>query len=604
MSEFADYVPLRRFQPTLALSPDGRAVACSANDSGQYNLWVRPVDGGPARQLTHYTDQAVRGVAFSPDGSTIAFEADEHGDEQNQIHVVPAAGGEARRLTTATGRQHWLADRPFAPDGATLVYDANDRDPAVQDVVLHDLATGATRRVESTPGLLLHGGSVSPDGRLLLVTGMRSNTDSTCHLVDLADPALALRPVTAHDGEAVHVAGPWAADSSSFLVRTDAGAEFTHVVRRDAHGDGSAVELSPEWDVEHVVTSADGRVTAWVVNVDGASELHVTRDGEPVAVPELPAGVVTAPTLSADGSTLAFLHASAAQPTDLVVVELTTGELRRLTDSRPPGLTAVEPVRPELIRYPTHDGRQIPAWLYRPAGDGPFPVVLSIHGGPESQERPGYAYSGLYQCLLAHGVGVLAPNVRGSSGHGKTYQRLIHHDWGGAELGDFEHAVRHLRTLDWVRPDRIGVFGGSFGGFATLSCVSRLPSLWAAGVSIVGPSNLVTFARSVPPTWRPIMAKWIGDVDTEADFLMERSPITYADDIVAPLFVIQGAKDPRVAQAESDQIVEKLRARGVDVRYDVYPDEGHGFTKRENELRAMSDVAEFLLSRLTAATAR
>jgi dipeptidyl aminopeptidase/acylaminoacyl peptidase len=184
--------------------------------------------------------------------------------------------------------------------------------------------------------------------------------------------------------------------------------------------------------------------------------------------------------------------------------------------------------------------------------------------------------------------------VRGSTGYGKTYQKLIHHDWGGNELKDFEAAVQYLHGLDWVDRDRIAVYGGSFGGFATLSCVSRLPNYWAAAVDIVGPSNLVTFAKAVPPTWRRMMAQWVGDPETEADFLMERSPITYVDQIVAPLFVIQGANDPRVVKPESDQIVAKLRERGIDVRYDVYEDEGHGFTKRENEQKAFRDMADFL----------
>jgi dipeptidyl aminopeptidase/acylaminoacyl peptidase len=200
---------------------------------------------------------------------------------------------------------------------------------------------------------------------------------------------------------------------------------------------------------------------------------------------------------------------------------------------------------------------------------------------------------------VANGVAVLAPNVRGSTGYGTTYQRLILRDFGGAELGDFEAAARYLRGLDWVDQDRIGVFGGSYGGFATLSCLSRLPEYWACGVSVVGPSNLVTFTRSVPPTWRPMMAAWVGDPDTEADFLLSRSPVTYVDSIRAPLFVIQGANDPRVVKAESDQIVDALRARGVEVRYDVYDDEGHGFTKRENEAKALGDVADFLIAYLS-----
>jgi dipeptidyl aminopeptidase/acylaminoacyl peptidase len=249
------------------------------------------------------------------------------------------------------------------------------------------------------------------------------------------------------------------------------------------------------------------------------------------------------------------------------------------------------------VRFATWDGRQIPAFLYRPAGASaadPVPVVLSIHGGPEAQERPTYAYAGFYQYLLSRGIAILAPNIRGSTGYGKSYQRLIHRDWSGGDRLDFEAAVKYLHGLDWVDRDRIAVYGGSYGGFATLTCVSRLPDYWAAAVDIVGPANLVTFTKAVPPTWRRFMALWVGDPETEEEFLLERSPITYVDQIKTPLFVIQGAKDPRVVKAESDQIVAELRERGVPVRYDVYEDEGHGFTKRENELKAMGDVAAFL----------
>jgi dipeptidyl aminopeptidase/acylaminoacyl peptidase len=202
-------------------------------------------------------------------------------------------------------------------------------------------------------------------------------------------------------------------------------------------------------------------------------------------------------------------------------------------------------------------------------------------------------YSGAYQYLLSRGIAILAPNVRGSTGYGKSYQKLIHRDWGGDELKDFEAAVQYLHAQPWVNRERIGVFGGSFGGFATLSCVTRLPDYWAAAVDVVGPSNLVTFAKAVPPTWRRMMADMVGDPETEVDFLMERSPITYVDRVKTPLFIIQGANDPRVVQAESDQMVERLRERGIEVRYDIYEDEGHGFTKRENELRAWRDMAGF-----------
>jgi dipeptidyl aminopeptidase/acylaminoacyl peptidase len=601
MAEYRDFAAKQRFRSNVALSPDGQFVAYAANTDGQHNLYVVPVSGGEPRKITDYTENAVRQIAWSPDGRSLLYTADFQGNEQFQLYLVDASGGPARPLTDTVDRQHVLGSSiyevgdltPFTPDGGSVVYAGNDRDAAVQDVLVQDLTTGAVRRVESVAGTMLHAASVSPDGRWLLTSGLRGNSDSDLGLVDLHEPDAPLWIVTTHEGKRLHVPGPWADDSSGFHVLHDTGGEFRSLGFHSlATGDLEDL-VTPSWDVEQVVTS--GPVRAWTVNEDGISRLFVLRDDALVTLPELPAGVISS--LSVRGDVLTFLLTTGTRPTEVVALDLATNELRYLTSSSPSvAITFVEPL---LVRYPTHDGREVPAWLYRPRGGGVRGVVISIHGGPEAQERPQYNYSGLYQYLVAQGIAVLAPNVRGSTGYGKTYQSLILRDFGGDELGDFEHAVKYLTGLDWVDPSRIAVWGASYGGFATLSCLSRLPSLWAAGVSIVGPSNLLTMARSVPETWRAEMADWVGDPDTEADFLLERSPITYADAITAPLFVIQGANDPRVVKAESDQIVAALRERGVDVRYDVYDDEGHGFTNRANEVRAIGDTADFLLAHLT-----
>jgi dipeptidyl aminopeptidase/acylaminoacyl peptidase len=523
------------------------------------------------------------------------------GAEFHQLFRWDADGGAPRPLTDAPQVQHHLATiEPFSRDGRHVLYAGNDRDRTCQDVLLLDLETGAVRRIVATEGLHYPIG-FSPDERHVGVTRLNSNTDADLLLVEpgVTDPARP-RVLNPHEGEVKHDPAPWTPDGTAVYALTDNGRDFTGLAEFPVNGGEFRWVESPEWDVEQAVVSSDGSTLAWTVNEDGYSRVRARslRTGEEIGVPAVPGGTISALRISPDGRLLAFLLARATRPTEVVAVDLAANVVHVLTESTPPALREITAIEPQLIRFPTHDGRDVPAFLYKPDGDGPFPVLLSIHGGPEAQERPSYMYGGFYQYLLAQGVGVLAPNVRGSTGYGSTYQRLIHHDWGGDELRDFEHAVKHLHTLSWVDPNRIAVFGGSFGGFATLSCVSRLPKLWAAGVSIVGPSNLVTFVKAVPPTWLRLMAKWVGDAETERDFLLERSPVTYADDIVAPLFVIQGANDPRVVKAESDQIVQRLRARGVDVRYDVYEDEGHGFTKRANEIKALGDAADFLISHL------
>jgi dipeptidyl aminopeptidase/acylaminoacyl peptidase len=596
---FEDFAPIRRFQPTLALSPDGSSVIYGANEGGRSNLWRHDVVTQTSTQLTSFTDHAVREVAWSPDGSRLVFTADHHGDEFHQVFLMDADGGEPTALTDAPTVQHHLGMvETFSADGRFIVYAGNDREPTCQDVLVHELATGHTDRIIAADGMHFPI-AFSPDGRRVAAVQMNSNTDTDL-LVANRDGVGAPVLLSPHEGEVRYFPAPWNPDGSGLFVITDAGRDFAGIGSLPAVPGGLEWYEKPDWDVEEVVVSADGTRLAWTVNEDGYSRLHARAlaTGHDIAVPEGPRGVMSALRISADGNRVAFLLATAVRPTEVVVLDLLAGTTQVLTDSVPRAAHSFEPVEPSLVRYRTHDGRDVAGFLYRPHGPGPFPVVLSIHGGPEAQERPQYMYGGLYQYLLAQGIGVFAPNVRGSTGYGAAYQKLIHRDWGGAELRDLEFAVKFLHDLDWSDPGRIGVFGGSFGGFATLSCVSRLPDLWAVAVDIVGPSNLVSFVRAVPPTWRRMMTAWVGDPVEDLDFLIARSPVTYADDITTPLFVIQGANDPRVVQAESDQIVERLRARGVDVRYDVYADEGHGFTKRANEIKALGDAADFIVEHL------
>lgn len=592
---FDQYLAHRRYQPTLSLTPDGSEIAYVTNTSGQFNLWRQSTDGGYAHQLTTFDDRTVREVAWTPDGETILFTADQDGAEFHQIYRIPAVGGWPEALTDAAEVQHVLGADAWSPSGRTIVYAGNDRDPTDQDVILRDLDGGDEGRPLAGDATFLPGVWAS-DGSAPTALEFRSNTNTDIHLIAVPDATTTL--LTVHDAEGTY-RRPCAADGSGCSLLTDEGREFVGLAFHDlGTGERRWVE-TPDWDVEELaVSTGGGRFLVWVVNEDGTSRL-VVRDlasGELVDLPNLPSGVVTQPTLSANGRVLALFVDRADQPQEIYAVDIDRRTATRLTYGFLGGIPADDFVVPELIWYPTHDGRSIPAWLDRPRGAGPFPVVLSIHGGPEAQELPTYA--GLYRSLLGRGIGVMAPNIRGSTSYGKTYQRRIHRDWGGAELGDLKAAADHLRSLPWVDAERLGLFGGSFGGFATLSCVSRLPECWRAAVDIVGPSNLVTLAKSAPPTGHRYVAAAIGDPKTEADFLMERSSITYVDRIAAPLFVIQGANDPRVVQAESNQIVERLRARGTPVRYDVYEDEGHGLTKRANELAAIRDASAFLAEHL------
>jgi dipeptidyl aminopeptidase/acylaminoacyl peptidase len=570
-------------------------VAYASDASGQFNLWTQPAAGGQAQQLTFFDNQSVRQLAWAPDGTRLVFTADTCGDEQTQVYLIPAGGGEPVRLSRAGGRQHRIAEvAPFDPSGRYVLCGGNDRDPAVPDLIVYDLSGGPELRFRGIPGRTTYPVGISPDGRRILAGAYGANTDFQCYTGDLTSPQAPLTPVTASLPGEFHYPGPWDSGSRGFFVRTTGGdGDHAWLAHISLPGQTMTIIDSPDWDVEDV--AARGQAVVWVVNEDGRSALHGTP--ATAGLPRIPDGVASVLQVSADASTAALLFDSPGHPAAVAVADLAgAGTVRYVTDSRAPALAEASAVFPELHHYPAHDGTMIPALLYRPPGPGPHPFLMSIHGGPELQARP--AYNALFQCLLANGIAVMAPNVRGSSGYGLAWQKRIYRDWGGIDLADFEAAAAYLRSLDWADPGRVAVMGKSYGGFAALSCLSRLPGLWAAGVSAYGPSSLQTLARSMPPDWATTVATMIGDPDKDADRLLERSPLTYANQISAPLLVIQGGKDPRVPKAEADQIVAKARANGADVSYLVFGDEGHGFTSRDNDIKAHTAIVEFLVKHL------
>jgi dipeptidyl aminopeptidase/acylaminoacyl peptidase len=605
--EFERFSAVRKYSD-VTFSPDGKWVAYSTNTSGQFNVWRQPTNiafgGHPLMpiQLTALTQEAAQRAVWSPDGQRILTLADHHGTENFQIYEIPSDRGWLRPITNNPEVRYQIGSNPFSPDGRFIAYATNGRKPTDLDIVVHDLVTSEIRTLLAGDATYFPA-AWSPDGFCLLALEIHSNTDQDIYLCSIRTGEH--RHLSPHEDEVKFLPGPWKPDGRGFYLLSDQGREFVGLAFFDVKTDSIHWLVTPDWDVQDVAVSRDGRYLAWIINEDGYSRLYVRDDsaGKVRDFPDFPRGVCSHLCFNPVASQLALYLSRPMEPTNLYLLNVETGEMRWLTQSFLGGIPEAEMVNPELIRYPTFDGRMIPAFLYKPNDLKPseqVPVVLSIHGGPEGQEVPKYAHDGFYQYLLSRNIGVLTPNIRGSSGYGKSYQKMIHRDWGGAELRDLEHAALYLRSLAWVDPNRLGVFGGSFGGFATLSCVTRLPDYWAAAVDIAGPSNLLTFARSVPQFWRRSMRQWLGDLEEDMDRLRERSPIQYLDNVHVPLLVIQGANDPRVTKAESDQMVERLKALGRTVEYLVFEDEGHGFTKTSNRLKALRASAKWFEKHLNA----
>jgi dipeptidyl aminopeptidase/acylaminoacyl peptidase len=514
------------------------------------------------------------------------------GNERDQILLVSRDGGEVLRLTHAPDAIHTFGG--WSPDGRQIAFGSNRRDPSCFDLYTLDIDSGEERCVLRTEG---HFTPVawSPVGDQLLVQEQRSNSDQDLHLLDLA--AASLRCVTAHAGEARYESARFLPDGRAVLLCTDQDRDFLALARLDTKLGRLRPLLERRADVESCDVSADGKRLVALLNRDGWSELLVSRLDERllrgVVSARLP-GVAAGCRIAAGGNRIALSLHGPTTNLNVWSMDPETTARTRWTQAPMGDLERLPLVEPTQVNYLTHDGLEIPALLYRPHGSGNErrPAVVHIHGGPEAQDRPGF--SPVYQYLAHRGYVVLAPNVRGSTGYGKAYSHLDDRENRVAALRDVEFAGRWLKSCGFVDPDRIGIMGGSYGGYTVLACLTRQPAMWAAGVDIVGIANFETFFKHTGPWRRRLRAREYGDPVKDAALLRRLSPIHKIDRIRAPLMVVQGANDPRVPQEESDQMVEQLRARSHPVEYLLFADEGHGIVKIPNRIKAYTAIGEFL----------
>lgn len=565
---------------------DGSGLLVSTRFANTTQVHRVKTPGGAREQLTFY-DEPVAAIAANPKRNGFVFGKDVGGSEFWQLHWFDLGTRETKLLTDGKSRN----ESPlWSHDGARLAYSSTARNGKDTDVWVLDLDSGARKPVV-TEGGSWSASDFSPDGKQLLVQQFVSINEIRPGVVDLDSGKLTLFPVDG--GKASFGAFKFAPDGSGAYFTSDEGGEFRTLRFHDLRT-GKVVPLSAgiAWDVEDYALSADGRRLAFVSNEDGFDVLHLldTATRRELPLPALPKGAIGGVEFSPDGRRIAFSLNSAVSPSDVYTVDEEANTVARWTESEVGGLDASTFAAPELVRFPTFDkvggkARTIPAFYYRPkAADGAkVPVVIQIHGGPEAQARP--VFSAEIQFLVDQlGVAVLVPNVRGSSGYGKSYLLL---DNGFKR----EDSVKDIGALlDWIgtRPEldaqRVGVYGGSYGGYMVLAAMTRYDARLRAGVDIVGISNFVTFLQNTESYRRDLRRAEYGD---ERDpkmkaFLEKVSPTTNAKAISKPLFVAQGANDPRVPASEAAQIVRTVRGNGGDVWFLQFGDEGHGFRKKTN----------------------
>jgi dipeptidyl aminopeptidase/acylaminoacyl peptidase len=588
-----------RDQPTL--SPDGRRLAWLAPDEGVLNVWVGGVDLGDARPVTRDRDRGIRTVAWAHDGRHLLYVQDQGGDENWRLHAVDLEDGGDRDLTPFDEVQARVValDKRF-PD-QVLVGLNRDR-PELHDVYRLDLPTGELEKVLDNPGFI---GFVA-DAELRIRAGMAPTEEGGMSIMvrdDEDDDWRTLLEVGPQDALGT---GPlaFARRGDHLLALSSVGANASRLVRFDlATGHEEVLAEDPRYDVADVRLHPDTHEVEWV------SFLRDRVDHQPLSPTVADDLAFLEQAERGDVSVLGEDHADATWvvgylrddgPARYHRYDRAARELTFLFEDRP-ALAGYELARMEPFRVTARDGLELQGYVTVPAGVEPreLPTVLVVHGGPWARDTWGYHPE--VQWLANRGYLVLQVNFRGSTGYGKGFLNAGDREWGAAMHDDL------LDTVDWAveqghsDPDRVAIYGGSYGGYAALVGVTFTPDRFACAVDLVGPSNLRTLIESVPPYWAPMIAQFhnrVGDPGTEAALLWERSPLSRADQVARPLLIAQGANDPRVKQAESEQFVAALRERGIDHEYLLFEDEGHGFAKPENRMRFYAATEAFLARHL------
>jgi dipeptidyl aminopeptidase/acylaminoacyl peptidase len=574
-------------------SPDGQKLLVTSNASGIYNAYTIPVTGGEPLPLTSSDSNSISAVSFFPDDERILFSSDQGGNELNHLYVRNPDG---TVIDLTPGNKLKAAFAGWADDDRSFFVATNERDARHFD--LYELTTDGYRRTmfyRNSEGLEL--GPVSPGKRYIALVKPRTTADADIYLHDRQGNTT--KNITTHTGTVNNSPADFSPDGSRLLFVSDSGREFAALRSYDLPTGATSTVYEQDWDVMGAGYSDGGKYLVVYVNEDsrGAARVLDATSLQPVSLPDMPDGLVRGISISPDDSSFAFYASDGSVPADLYAGSF-ADSVSRLTTALNPNIRSSDLVKPSVVRFSSYDGVEVPGVLYKPhqaSPDAQAPALVMVHGGPGGQAQVGYR--ALTQALVNRGYVVFDINNRGSSGYGKTFFTMDDRKHGEADLADVVASKRMLIETGYVDSARIGIIGGSYGGYMVLAALTLQPDEFAVGVDMFGISNWSRTLTNIPPWWdsfREALYMEMGDPATDSARLHRISPLFHADRIKAPLMVLQGANDPRVLQVESDDIVAAAQANGVPVEYVVFPDEGHGFRKKENEIKGYTAVIAFL----------
>lgn len=573
-------------------SPDNSNVLVTSNRSGIYNMYTLPASGGEMKPITASDSSSVYSISYFPNDERILFRMDGNGDEIYKLFVMD--GDEITRLTPAENVRTLFYG--WSKEGDKFYYGSNQRDPRFTDIYEMDIENFNSKLIFDNSDAYEFGG-ISNNGNYIALSRVINTNDSDLFLYNTTDQSF----TQINASQSGNSAQDFSIDDAYLYYTNDAEGEFAAAMRYDIANNTSEKVLERNWDIWGIGFSYNGKYRTVFINEDAANTLEITETetGKNLDLPEFENAYITGIRFSND-ETMALLNVGGSHtPTNLYSYNLETKETFKLTNALNDEINPDDLVAATIIRYPSFDGLDIPSVYYVPhnaSADNPVPALVWVHGGPGGQSRMGY--SSLIQYLVNHGYAVLAVNNRGSSGYGKTFFQLDDQNHGEGDLQDCIEGKNWLAEQPYIDGNRIGIIGGSYGGFMTMAALTFAPEEFDVGVNIYGVTNWLRTLKSIPPWWesfREALYLEMGNPYTEDSIRLHRiSPLFHTENVTKPLLVLQGATDPRVLQIESDEIVENVRENGVPVEYVLFEDEGHGFVKRENQITANESILEFL----------
>lgn len=578
-----------------SFSADFSKLLVSGNQTGIYNVFSLPLDGSPMEQLTNSTTDSYFGISYFPEDDRFLYSADNGGNEISHIYMQVSKEEVVDLTPEAPAKSDFFG---WARNQESFFYVSNLRNPNFFDLYEMDIKDFKSSMVyQNDNGLNVE--AISVDKNFLALSKSITTNNNEMYLYNVKTKEL--KNISEHEGDATYSPQFFDLETVSLYYLTNEGAEFSYLERYDLASGEKTKVWETNWDIWYAYNSYNERYRVIGVNEDAKTTVYVfdLQTNEQVPLPSFEDGEIVSISISKNEQLMRLTVGSSISPNNIFIYNFADKELKKLTSTLNPEINPDDLVAGQVVRYKSFDGTEIPAIYYQPHNasvDNPAPALVWVHGGPGGQSR--VSYFALIQYLVNHGYAILAVNNRGSSGYGKTFFKMDDQNHGEGDLQDCVYGKNYLVSTGVVDPDKIGIIGGSYGGFMVMAALTFTPQEFAAGVDLFGVTNWLRTLKSIPPYWesfRQALYAEMGDPTTaDSVRLYNISPLFNAGNVIRPLMVLQGANDPRVLQVESDEIVAAVKANDVPVVYVTFPDEGHGFMKKENEINGYRQVREFL----------